>query len=84
MISMDSAGTLQMSIAESSDGCRIAYWSGGNRAGLPIVLLHGFSLDHSVWNGMDCARFLTALKEVVESGDFVKGVAPVKVPVAAA
>ena len=55
--------------------------------GVPVVrstVTLTCSLDHSVWNGMDCARFLTALKEVVESGDFVKGVAPVKVPVAAA
>jgi pimeloyl-ACP methyl ester carboxylesterase len=53
---MDSAGMLQPSVAESNDGCRIAYWSGGNRAGLPIVLLHGFSLDHSVWSAV-CAQY---------------------------
>ena len=34
---------------ESSDGCRIAYWIGGNRKGPAIVLLHGYALDHSVW-----------------------------------
>ncbi|MGF6408615.1 alpha/beta fold hydrolase [Paraburkholderia tuberum] len=33
----------------SSDGLPIAYWDWGNRSGIPIVLLHGFSLDHSVW-----------------------------------
>lgn len=40
---------LDAGFTTSSDGCRIAYWSGGDRAGLPVVLLHGFALDHSVW-----------------------------------
>lgn len=35
--------------AESSDGCPIAYWSGGDRQGPAIVLLHGYALDHTVW-----------------------------------
>jgi len=47
---IDSVSPWQQAVAESSDGCRIAYWSGGNPAGLPIVLLHGFALDHSVWS----------------------------------
>jgi pimeloyl-ACP methyl ester carboxylesterase len=34
---------------ESSDGCPIAYWTGGNRKGPAIVLLHGYALDHTVW-----------------------------------
>lgn len=33
----------------SEDGCRIAWWSAGNPAGLPVLLLHGFALDHTVW-----------------------------------
>lgn len=33
----------------SEDGCRIAWWSAGNPDGAPVVLLHGFALDHSVW-----------------------------------
>jgi non-heme chloroperoxidase len=41
---------LRRSMTESSDGCAIAYWSGGNPAGIPVILLHGFSLDHSVWS----------------------------------
>lgn len=35
---------------QSSDGCKLAVWRSGNRAGRPVVLLHGFSLDHSVWD----------------------------------
>lgn len=34
----------------SSDGCRIAAWHNGNPAGRAVVLLHGFSLDHAVWD----------------------------------
>jgi non-heme chloroperoxidase len=41
--------------SKSEDGCRIAWWSGGNRAGRPVVLLHGFALDHSVWAPL-CAQ----------------------------
>lgn len=41
---------LEPAFTTSSDGCRIAYWSGGNPDGLPVVLLHGFALDHSVWS----------------------------------
>lgn len=33
----------------SEDGCRIAWWSAGNPDGLPVLLLHGFALDHTVW-----------------------------------
>jgi len=33
----------------SVDGCRIAWWSAGRVDGLPVVLLHGFALDHTVW-----------------------------------
>ncbi|MBV5286109.1 MAG: alpha/beta hydrolase [Methyloversatilis discipulorum] len=33
----------------SEDGCRIAWWSAGNPDGFPVVLLHGFALDHTVW-----------------------------------
>ena len=33
----------------STDGCPIAVWSGGNPEGLPVVLLHGFALDHTAW-----------------------------------
>lgn len=40
---------LRASVAYSSDGCPIAYWEGGNRQGYPVVLLHGFLLDHCVW-----------------------------------
>lgn len=40
---------LDQAFTLSSDGCRIAYRAGGNRAGLPVVLLHGFALDHTVW-----------------------------------
>lgn len=36
----------------SSDGCNVAAWHNGNPAGRPIVLLHGFSLDHTVWDGV--------------------------------
>lgn len=33
----------------SEDGCRIAWWSAGHPAGWPVLLLHGFALDHTVW-----------------------------------
>lgn len=46
---------LRSSEVVSVDGCRIAYWQGGNPAGLPIVLLHGFALDHTVWSTL-CAQ----------------------------
>ena len=41
---------LVSAVTTSSDDCAIAYWSIGNPAGIPIVLLHGFSLDHSIWS----------------------------------
>ncbi|MFM0150179.1 alpha/beta fold hydrolase, partial [Paraburkholderia sp. RL18-085-BIA-A] len=34
----------------SADGCELATYEGGNPDGLPLVFLHGFSLDHSVWS----------------------------------
>jgi pimeloyl-ACP methyl ester carboxylesterase len=34
----------------SSDGCRLTVWEAGNPAGPPVVFLHGFSLDHTVWS----------------------------------
>jgi pyruvate/2-oxoglutarate dehydrogenase complex dihydrolipoamide acyltransferase (E2) component len=37
----------------------------------PVVTLT-CCLDHSVWNGMACARFLTALRDIVESADFAE------------
>lgn len=47
--SLAGPGTLDAAFTSSRDGCRIAYWAGGNPAGLPVVLLHGFALDHTVW-----------------------------------
>jgi pyruvate dehydrogenase E2 component (dihydrolipoamide acetyltransferase) len=35
-------------------------------------------LDHSVWNGTACARFLTALKDILESCDFAESECPLK------
>lgn len=50
MVSLEAApAMLDDAFATSSDGCRIAYRAGGNRAGVPVVLLHGFALDHTVW-----------------------------------
>jgi non-heme chloroperoxidase len=34
----------------SSDGCPIAVWLGGNPDGQPVILLHGFALDHTAWS----------------------------------
>ena len=31
------------------------------------------SLDHSQWNGMEAAKFLSALRDIVESGAFAEG-----------
>ncbi|WP_233838578.1 alpha/beta fold hydrolase [Paraburkholderia sp. ZP32-5] len=36
-------------IVTSSDGCQLAYWVGGVPDGIPVVLLHGFSFDHTIW-----------------------------------
>jgi hypothetical protein len=30
------------------------------------------SLDHSQWNGMEAAKFLTSLRDIVESGAFAE------------
>ena len=38
--------------AVSSDGTTIAYWRSGRSSGPAIVLLHGFALNHSVWDGI--------------------------------
>lgn len=35
--------------ADSLDGCRIAYWTVGDRQLPAIVFLHGFGFDHQVW-----------------------------------
>lgn len=42
----------------SEDGCRIAWWSAGNPDGCPVVLLHGFALDHTVWAPLYAQRAL--------------------------
>lgn len=42
----------------------------GQPAVHPMVTLF-CSADHSVWNGMAAAKFLTALREIVESGAFL-------------
>ena len=36
--------------AYSLDGCRIAYWTVGDRRLPTIVFLHGFGFDHQVWH----------------------------------
>jgi pyruvate dehydrogenase E2 component (dihydrolipoamide acetyltransferase) len=43
----------------------------GTPAVRPMVSLT-CCLDHAVWNGMDAARFLTALRRELESGDFAQ------------
>lgn len=49
MNAMNDIAMLHELRVDSRDGGRIACWRGGNPAGLPIVLLHGFGLDHTVW-----------------------------------
>jgi non-heme chloroperoxidase len=36
--------------AASSDGCAVGVWQAGNPCGPAVLLLHGFSLDHTIWD----------------------------------
>lgn len=49
----------------SVDGCPLAVWRRGRAGGRAVVLLHGFALDHSVWDGV------TALPALAERCDLV-------------
>lgn len=49
----------------SVDGCPLAVWRHGRRGGRGVVLLHGFSLDHSVWDGVVADAALAAQCDLV-------------------
>lgn len=42
-------GAFKRSSVTSESGCRIAVFEAGNRDGLECLFIHGFAMDHSVW-----------------------------------
>ncbi|WP_353190307.1 alpha/beta hydrolase [Pandoraea pnomenusa] len=48
-VSKQSSVSWALGRVESSDGCPIAYGTTGNANGIPVVFLHGFGLDHRIW-----------------------------------
>ena len=50
LVSSDgSAPTTELHEVRTGDGAELAVWSAGSRDGECVVLVHGFSLDHTTW-----------------------------------
>lgn len=49
----------------SADGCPLALWRHGRAGGRSVVLLHGFALDHSVWDGVAALPALASCCDLV-------------------